>query len=121
MYTSDESGKRQIYVAAVKGGGSKWQVSDDGGKWSRWGKGGRRIYFLSPENVIMGVKVRGSGKSLIFSKPYPLYSAAKGIKGEEVYYINSDGRKVLVGVSTGNPVPPTVTIVSDWEKTIDGK
>ncbi len=39
-YTSDESGRNEVYVQAFPGGGGRWQVSTDGAEWIAWRRGG---------------------------------------------------------------------------------
>lgn len=51
-YTSDESGRPEIYVRSFPSLEGRWQVSIDGGSESVWARDGRTLYF------------RGSGKIL---------------------------------------------------------
>ena len=55
-YTSNESGRNEIYVRPFpevdKG---KWQVSTSGGSTPRWSPNGRELFYLSTENSVMAV------------------------------------------------------------------
>jgi Tol biopolymer transport system component len=44
LYTSSESGTREIYLRSLDGSG-RWQVSDNGGVTARWGPGGTSIVY----------------------------------------------------------------------------
>ena len=45
-YTSDETGRREVYVRPFPDvGAGRWQVSSQGGRLPRWAHGGRELYF----------------------------------------------------------------------------
>jgi hypothetical protein len=43
-YASNETGRDEVYVEPLEGGG-RWQVSTDGGTFPLWGPEGRTLYF----------------------------------------------------------------------------
>ena len=56
-YTSNESGRFQVYVQTFPLSDRKWQVSTDGGYEPRWRGDGREIYYLSEDRKLMAVSV----------------------------------------------------------------
>jgi Tol biopolymer transport system component len=56
VYTSNESGRDEIYVQPFPGPGGKWLLSADGGAYPRWAQNGREIFFRS-EDRMMSVPV----------------------------------------------------------------
>ncbi len=69
-YTSDESGRREVYVRpAQSSGGGKWQISTGGGIYSFWSRDGRELYFMSPDNHIMVAEYTAKGDSFEAGKP----------------------------------------------------
>jgi hypothetical protein len=44
-YTSDESGRAEVYVTAFPNAGGKWQVSNGGGNFPSWATDGKQIYY----------------------------------------------------------------------------
>jgi Tol biopolymer transport system component len=63
-YASNESGRSEVYDTAFPGGG-KSQISADGGGFPRWRGDGAELYYLSPDNAVMAVRVKGvSGASI---------------------------------------------------------
>ena len=46
-YSSDESGRDEIYVTAFPGPGGKWQVSSGGGFSIGWSADGKQLYYAS--------------------------------------------------------------------------
>ena len=43
-YTSDVSGRYEVYVQPFPGLGGKWQISKDGGRGAAWSRDGREIF-----------------------------------------------------------------------------
>jgi len=51
-YTSDESGRPEIYVRSFPSLEGRWQVSIDGGSESVWARDGRTLYFRGSGNIL---------------------------------------------------------------------
>src|SRR6185369_14789568 len=59
-YSSDESGKWDVYVAPFSLGGAptgKRMVSDAGGMHPEWSRDGKQLYYLAADKRIMEVDV----------------------------------------------------------------
>ena len=57
-YSSDESGRREIYVQPYPGPGGKWQISPDGGQEPVWNpKGGELFYRIESKMMAVDVQV----------------------------------------------------------------
>jgi Tol biopolymer transport system component len=72
-YTSDESGKYEVYVrpfhSSQGGPGGQWQISTAGGGYSFWSRDGRELYYESSDNRIMAVSYVVKGDSFLYAKP----------------------------------------------------
>jgi serine/threonine-protein kinase len=55
-YTSNESGRAEIYVKAVQGTGGKRQISTGGGMWPVWSHNMGELFFLNG-NRLMAAKI----------------------------------------------------------------
>ena len=106
VYSSDESGRDEVYVRAFdssSGGfspaGGKWQVSDQGGQPLHWRQDGRELYYLAKDGGVMAVEVtttpafKAGPPKLLFRAP-----ATDGGNGA----ISRDGQRFVFAV----PVPP---------------
>jgi Tol biopolymer transport system component len=60
-YSSDESGRFQVYVVPFPGPGGKWQISTAGGQFPRWAQDGKEIFFLAPDNNLIAATVSSEG------------------------------------------------------------
>jgi serine/threonine protein kinase/Tol biopolymer transport system component len=52
-YTSDESGRPEIYVTSFPEPGGKWQVSNGGGGSASWSADGKQIYYTIGDKLMM--------------------------------------------------------------------
>jgi Tol biopolymer transport system component len=68
-YTSDESGRYEIYVRAFPGPGGKWQISTTGGNPPMWSRDGRELFFETLDNRIMVADYTAKGDSFVAGKP----------------------------------------------------
>src|SRR5262249_21779176 len=57
-YSSNESGKTEIYVAPFPGPGGNWKVSSAGGSEPRWRRDGKELFYLAPDGKLMAVDLR---------------------------------------------------------------
>ena len=71
-YTSDSSGRAEIYVQSFPESGARIQVSPNGGKSARWRRDGTELYYLTPDGHLMAVPVR-LGPSIEFGTPIALF------------------------------------------------
>ena len=51
-FVSDEAGDYEIYIKRFPSGDGKWEVSKGGGMWPRWGKGGKRLYYVRGDDLM---------------------------------------------------------------------
>jgi serine/threonine protein kinase/Tol biopolymer transport system component len=114
-YTSNESGRFQVYVQTFPLTDRKWQVSTDGGYEPRWRGDGREIYYLSDDRKLMAVSV-GAGPS--FDVPKVLFQTRvpEGVASRRTHYVPSrDGRRFLINTQTSDALPNPITVVFNWQ------
>jgi hypothetical protein len=113
-YTSNESGKFQVYVQTLPLSDKKWQVSTNGGYEPRWRADGREIYYLSEDRKLMAVPV-GAGPA--FDVPKALFQTRvpAGVTANRTHYVPSrDGQQFLVNTQSGDASPSPITVVMNW-------
>jgi eukaryotic-like serine/threonine-protein kinase len=59
-YTSDESGRREVYVTRAEGTG-RWQISHSGGSLPRWSRKSPELFFHSADNQIVAAHLDATG------------------------------------------------------------
>jgi dipeptidyl aminopeptidase/acylaminoacyl peptidase len=117
-YTSDESGRNEIYLQRFPDGRTKQRVSTRGGSHARWRGDGTEIFYRSLDGTLMSVPVRRSDSALELRSPVPLFklppllASASGAAG---YDATADGQHflALVSVETGEASP--MIVVTNWQ------
>jgi hypothetical protein len=122
-YSSDESGRPEIYVTPFPQGGSKWQISQSGGTSPRWRADGREIFYLAANSDLISVDVNGTGSVFQVGAARRLFhvvlrTAASRLElnptNEQVGYDASpDGKWFVVNSPAGDPAP--ITVVTNWK------
>jgi serine/threonine protein kinase len=112
-YTSNESGKFEVYVETVPRTDRKWPLSTNGGYEPRWRADGREIYYLSDDRKLMAVSV---GPGPVFGVPQALFQThvPGGANANRTHYVPShDGNRFLMSTSTDAAASP-ITVVVNW-------
>ncbi|HET9384098.1 MAG TPA: protein kinase [Gemmatimonadales bacterium] len=98
-YTSDESGAFQVYVIDFPGLKERRQVSTTGGGQPRWDDTGKRIFYRSPDGLIMEVALE-LGTTVVPSAPrvlFPAFLSAQSVAAERHQLsVTRDGNRFLV-------------------------
>ena len=113
-YSSNESGRQDVYVTAFPSPGRKWPVSTDGGGFPIWRRDGRELFYRAADGTLMAVPV-ASGSDFAPGAPIPLFKpqANLGALGLGTFYdVAPDGR-FLVNVFVERTSPPA-TVVLNW-------
>jgi Tol biopolymer transport system component/DNA-binding winged helix-turn-helix (wHTH) protein len=116
-YSSNESGKWQIYVAPFPGPGGKYQISAGGGQQPRWRRDGKELFFLSPHRTLMAARVK-TGSTFGFSAPIALFEtrAHEPLTAEEffTYDVSFDGQRFLINANAEQKDIRPVDILLNW-------
>ena len=115
-YTSDESGSPEIYLTRFPGGGGKWQVSVERGRFPVWSPVGGELFFLDG-SAVKQVDVT-TEPTMRLGTPRTLFDAAEigvDVIGESRFEIARDGRRFLmIQELRDNDVAPSLVINYDW-------
>jgi eukaryotic-like serine/threonine-protein kinase len=115
-YTSNESGRFEVYVQPFPGPGGKWQISTAGGDQPVWARNGRELFYREG-NKMMAVEVTtrpsfstGTPTSL-FAGQYVHRSSLRPAD----YDISPDGgRFLMVQASPQGPSANQINVVLNW-------
>jgi eukaryotic-like serine/threonine-protein kinase len=111
-FMSNESGRSEVYVAALAGG-AKTVISSSGGSAARWSADGHALYYVSADNRLLAVPVRTTS-ALEIGTPTTLFSIAsrKWID----FDVSRDGSRflALIPEAVSNELP--LTAVQHWSR-----
>ena len=68
-YASNETGRMEIYVRPFPSGEGKWQISTSGGRFPRWSRNGKELFYRTEDSKIMMTTYTTSGDSFRADKP----------------------------------------------------
>ena len=115
-YSSNESGRWEIYVTSFPEAHGKWQVSNTGGDQPRWRGDGKELFYLSTDSKIMAVPVK-TGSNFDAGTPTALFQAnpREMVATSELfsYDVSNDGQKFLVNASLKTAMTP-MSVVLNW-------
>ncbi len=63
-YTSNESGRDEVYVQSFPTPGGKRQISTDGGAMPRWRRDGQELFYLAANQFMTAIPISINGASL---------------------------------------------------------
>jgi Tol biopolymer transport system component len=118
-YSSDESGRDEVYVMPFVDPSAvgdearphgKWQISNGGGGEPIWSHDGTELYFLRPDEMLMAVAVKGDGGSFESGTIEPLFQSQMGIGN--AYDVTPDGRFVVSSADEQSTRP--VALILNW-------
>lgn len=112
-YSSNQSGRYEIYVESFPTPGRRVQVSADGGTQPRWRRDQTELYFLSADSRLIAVAANlGVEAKLGIATPlFTLAMPGGAMGGEPLQYdVSADGRFLAAVVEPHVPDRPAVTI-----------
>jgi dipeptidyl aminopeptidase/acylaminoacyl peptidase len=116
-YMSDTSGRNEVYVQEFPIAGAPRLVSINGGAQPRWSRDGRELFYMAPDQKLMGVAIKTSTFEL--SSPNPLFQVridmSEGIDGVRNHYdVSADGQRFLVNTVLEEGLPAQIMVILNW-------
>jgi Tol biopolymer transport system component len=115
-YTSDESGRFEVYVRPFPSGPGKWRVSNAGGRAPRWRSDGNELFYLSLDGKVMAVTIR-TRNAFEFDVARPLFDArVREANGGMDYEVTKDGERFLINEPV--TVGISLNVIADWRTVV---
>jgi Tol biopolymer transport system component len=108
-FDSTETGRREIFVQPFPGPGAKTQVSSDGGRWPRWRRDGKEIYYVAPDGMLMSMPIDVAASPVTTGSAQRLFPTSL----TDWYEPAPDGQRFLIIKTVSDPAP--VTILFNWK------
>jgi serine/threonine protein kinase len=116
-YTSNESGRPEVYIQSFPIGGGKWQISTTGGDQPQWRVDGKELFYIAPDRSLMAVAI-SDATTMQVGRPVVLFQTVMPVSGitddRNNYVPSKDGQRFLVNTlaDTGNLQP--LILVLNW-------
>ena len=113
-YSSDESGRYEVYVQSFPDGGGKRQISTTGGIGPHWRGDGKELYYHAQDGKLMAVPVTDR-TSLALGAPVALFEFRASGSGIAPYYsVSGDGKRFLLSAIVETEPNAPLTAVVNW-------
>ena len=113
-YTSNESGRYEVYVQSFPPSGAKWQVSLHGGLHPRWRPDGKELFYVGTNQKLTAVAVdltsqfsQGATQELFDLSIQNIFTV------RAPYVVSRDGQRFLLADTRTDAIPP-VHVVLHW-------
>jgi hypothetical protein len=122
-FTSDRSGRREVYVRPFPPAEGEWTISIAGGQAPRWGGDGRELFFEAADGKMMAVPVKKAVSAVkpLFEPgaPVALFDAHIAPNSDDRYFdydVTADGKRFLINTAggAGAVTAPSLTMVTNW-------
>jgi eukaryotic-like serine/threonine-protein kinase len=122
VYTSNESGKWEIYITSFPELRGKWQVSNAGGTQPRWRGDGKELFYLAPDGKMTAVQLT-TGEHFDSGTPLPLFqaSAREQVAGSELvtYDVAKDGQRFLINTQMEKEAALPMMVILNWNANLE--
>jgi serine/threonine-protein kinase len=118
-YTSDVSGKDEVYVRALEGSGAGELVSRGGGEDPRWSRHGAELLYRRGTSI-MAAEVRTRPTFQVTGVPRELFATGYDFSQSDNWDVTADGQR-FVFVASDAASTRGFSIVLDWFEELRGE
>jgi len=112
-YTSDESGRDEVYVTSFPGPGGKWQVSTESGIEPMWARSCRELFYVQGDTLMSVPVETRPGFSAGLPRPV-LELQGRCMRAHRLYPnydVSPDGERFLMVFQEQPSVAPPIHVV----------
>ena len=111
-YVSNESGAPEVYIGSFPHSGATFRVSIKGGVFPSWRADGKELFYLTPDQTLMAVAIRGKPDQA--GSPEPLFTTPIVQYRSRMNYASSaDGKRFLVNTRL-EAAPHAIHVIANW-------
>jgi len=122
-YTSDQSGRREVYVRPFPPAEGQWTISIAGGEQPRWRGDGKELFYVAADGKMMAVPIKafvGGKPAFEAGSPVALFDAhiaPTPVNYVFNYDVTADGRRFMIDTPASSGAPPMLNVVVNWNAT----
>ena len=114
VYTSNESGRSEVYVQTFPQSGGKWLISTAGGSQPHWRGDGKELFYIGSDKTLMAVDVN-VGSLLETSTPRALFpTQVSSYSAPSRYVVTADGQRFLINAPARELSQTPITVLMNW-------
>jgi len=116
-FTMSAADGPQIFIVPFPSGNGMWQVSTEGGKWARWRRDGKELFFVSLRNELSAVPIAEKPGGIEIGHSIPLFTFQPTRRtyrqGMIEFDVTPDGKRFLLNAAADENVRP-LTLLQNW-------
>ncbi len=112
-YSSDESGRDEVYVATFPEQTRKWQISASGGSAPQWSPDGRKLFFVGTDQKMRAATVSTEAGVIRVEEVEVLFEVPSVSSFGPQYALSPDGQRFLVSRATTSEAS-RITVAAHW-------
>jgi serine/threonine protein kinase len=118
-YSSDVTGRREVFIQRFPAAHGKLQVSTTGGREPRWRQDGSELYYVADDKHVIATTVKRQGENLEIGPQQSLFDLHVAGFGEDQdrnsYTLTHDGQRFLVNTNVSDASQPIVVMLN-WQE-----
>jgi hypothetical protein len=112
-YAAFEGRGREVLITTLPTGVGRWPVSVGGGDQPVWSRDGRQLYWIAPDQRLMGAAIQFTAGQVRIGTPSPFFRANVQLsEGNSTYDVAPDGRFLMWTRGSSDAV--TLTALVNW-------
>jgi Tol biopolymer transport system component len=116
-FSSDQSGRLEVYVQSFPKAGAQTTVSVGGGLQPRWSPDGRELYYLRSDGFLMAARMQTGPSGLAVVASAPLFqthlpTAMNAYRSD--YAVTPDGKGFVIKMAAEGAPPTAINVVLNW-------
>jgi Tol biopolymer transport system component len=112
-YTSDESGRDEVYLLRADGSGGRMPVSANGGSGPLWSTDGRELFFQEG-TTLMGVAIDLRAAPPSFGAAHAVVRGPYVWERPDNYDLSPDGQRFVFVKRSGADAEATLRVILNW-------
>ena len=113
-YTSNESGRSEVYVQSFPQTGGKWLISTGGGAQPHWRGDGKELFYVAADKTLMGVAVNATS-TFETAAPTPLFKTrVSSYNAPNRYVVAADGQRFLINCPAEEVSKTPIAVTLNW-------
>ncbi len=122
-YSSNESGRAQVYIQQLGAGGGKWQITSVNTRMAQWRADGRELYCVSADGNLMATPISYEGglqigqPTVLFRKPFYFDITYTNSS----YQVTRDGQRFLCVTQPEQNSSVELILVQNWAEELVGR
>jgi Tol biopolymer transport system component len=114
LFTSDETGRPEVYVTPFPGPGRSWPVSTAGGRFGAWRADGREIVYIALDGRILAVPAMPDGDSFRLGAAAELFRTTPPTRDYQDWGMSPDAERFAIVRSGVAEAENRLRLIVNW-------